>query len=42
MEQKQHRLEIVQDMLDNANSNPNFLNTVAISQAKNAAERSPI
>jgi hypothetical protein len=23
MEQKQHRLEISQDMLDNANSNPN-------------------
>ncbi|PNF21592.1 hypothetical protein B7P43_G12727 [Cryptotermes secundus] len=28
MEQKQCRLEIAQDMLDNANSNPNFLNTV--------------
>lgn len=28
MEQKQLRLEIAQDMLDNANSNPNFLNTV--------------
>ncbi|PNF36742.1 hypothetical protein B7P43_G11567 [Cryptotermes secundus] len=27
MEQKQRRLEITQDMLDNANSNPNFLNT---------------
>jgi hypothetical protein len=24
MEQKQRRLEIAQDMLDNANSNPNF------------------
>jgi hypothetical protein len=28
MEQKQRHLEIAQDMLDNANSNPNFLNTV--------------
>ena len=28
MEQKQCRLEIAQDMLDNANSDPNFLNTV--------------
>ncbi|PNF41749.1 hypothetical protein B7P43_G03429 [Cryptotermes secundus] len=28
MEQKHRRLEIAQDMLDNANSNPNFLNTV--------------
>ncbi|PNF33903.1 hypothetical protein B7P43_G06496, partial [Cryptotermes secundus] len=28
MEQKQSRLEITKDMLDNANSNPNFLNTV--------------
>jgi hypothetical protein len=31
MEQKQCRLEIAQDMLDNANSNPNYLNTVAAS-----------
>jgi hypothetical protein len=38
MEQKQRRLEIAQDILDNANSNPNFLNTVAISQAENATE----
>jgi hypothetical protein len=28
MEQKQRSLEIAQDMLNNANSNPNFLNTV--------------
>ena len=28
IEQKQRRLEIAQDMLDNANSNPNFLNIV--------------
>jgi histone-lysine N-methyltransferase SETMAR len=28
MEQKQLRLEIARDMLDNANSDPNFLNTV--------------
>ncbi|PNF29274.1 hypothetical protein B7P43_G08953 [Cryptotermes secundus] len=28
MEQKQRRLKIAQDMLDNANSNPNFLNTM--------------
>jgi hypothetical protein len=28
MEQKQLRLEISRDMLDNANSDPNFLNTV--------------
>ena len=28
MEQKQCRLDIAQDMLDNANSDPNFLNTV--------------
>ncbi|XP_011137516.2 uncharacterized protein LOC105182065 isoform X2 [Harpegnathos saltator] len=30
MEQKQLRLEIAQDMLDNANSDPNFLKTVII------------
>jgi hypothetical protein len=34
MEQKQRHLEIAQDMLDNANSNPNFLNTVANTQAE--------
>jgi hypothetical protein len=28
MEQTQHHLEIAEDVLDNANSNPNFLNTV--------------
>jgi hypothetical protein len=28
MEQKQSRLDIAQDMLDNANSDPNFLNTI--------------
>lgn len=28
MEHKQLHLEIAQDLLDNANSNPNFLNTV--------------
>ncbi|PNF25138.1 hypothetical protein B7P43_G01979 [Cryptotermes secundus] len=28
MERKQRRLEIAQDMLDNADSNPNFLNTM--------------
>jgi hypothetical protein len=42
MEQKQRRLEIAQDMLDNANNNPNFQNTVAVSQAENAAERNLI
>ncbi|PNF43029.1 hypothetical protein B7P43_G08778 [Cryptotermes secundus] len=31
MEQKQRRLEMAQDMLDNANSNPNFLNTAPYS-----------
>ncbi|PNF19075.1 hypothetical protein B7P43_G11296, partial [Cryptotermes secundus] len=31
MEQKQRHLEIAQDMLDNANSNPNFLNTALYS-----------
>jgi hypothetical protein len=28
MEQKQCSLDIAQDMLDNANSDPNFLNTM--------------
>ena len=28
MEQKQCHLEIAQEMLDNANSDPNFLNTM--------------
>jgi hypothetical protein len=42
MEQKQRRLEIAQDMLDNANSNPSSVWILVISPAENAAERNPI
>jgi hypothetical protein len=42
MQQKQRQLEIAQDMLDNANSNPNSVWLLAISQAENATERNPI